>query len=63
MTLNILPFTRPYVWSIRSNWNTPDGLYFDPISGELFSVSKAPYVQYIGRLPSSYIQTTQPELI
>jgi hypothetical protein len=62
MILTVTPFTRPYVWSIRSNWNTPDGLYFDPTSGELFSVSNNPYVQYLGRLPSEYVKTNQSQM-
>ena len=59
MTLCITPYTRPYVWSIRSNWNTPNGIYYDPTSGELFSVSDEPYAQYIGRLPEIYLN--EPE--
>lgn len=54
MTLTIQPFKRPFIWSLRYNWNTPDGLYYDPDTGEVFSLSVEPYVMYIGRLPSTY---------
>lgn len=51
MTLELKPHKRPFVWSLRCNWNTPDGLFYDPVSGEMFSVTKKAYVQYLGRLP------------
>jgi hypothetical protein len=65
MTLNLLPHPRPYVWSIRANWPvTEEGLYYDPTSGEMFSVSDNPYVTYLGRLPKQYLnQPTQQELL
>jgi len=63
MTLQLQPFQRPYVWSLRCNWNTSNGLYYDPVSGEMFSVSKDTYVQYLGRLPSEYLNKQQMELV
>jgi len=63
MTLNLKPHRRPYVWSIRANWNVPDGLYFDPTSGEMFSVSNEAYVSYLGRIPDKYLKDTQLNLV
>ncbi len=64
MTQKLEPFKRPFVWSLRYNWNTPDGLYYDPVTGEMFSVTKESYVQYLGRLPDTYLsQSTQIELV
>ncbi len=64
MTLELKSFKRPFVWSLRCNWNTPDGLFYDPVSGEMFSVTKEEYVQYLGRLPKIYLnQPQQMELV
>lgn len=63
MTHELRPFKRPFVWSLRCNWNTPDGLFYDPVSGEMFSVTTADYVQYLGRLPEEYLNKQQLELL
>jgi hypothetical protein len=65
MTLHLKPHNRPFIWSIRANWSvTEEGLYYDPVSGEMFSVSDNPYVTYLGRLPKQYLnQPTQKKLL
>lgn len=63
MTLNLLPKRRPYVWSLRNNWDVPNGLYYDEVSGEMFSVTSKPYVMYLGRLPDEYLNKQQKELL
>jgi len=55
MTLNLLPLKEPFIWSIRANWNVPDGLYYNTTNGAMYSVTEEPYVQYMGRLPSRYL--------
>jgi len=62
MTLHLTPHTQPFIWSIRANWTVPNGLYYDPISGEMFSVTDYPYVSYLGRLPDSYTKESQPQM-
>jgi len=57
--MTVYPRKRPNVWSIRTNWDVPNGLYYNPTSGEMFSVSKEPYVLYIGRIPEEYLEKQQ----
>ncbi len=63
MILNIKPQERPFVWSLRHNWPVDDGLYYDPVSGELFSLTDKAYVNYLGRLPEVYLNKPQMELV
>ena len=62
MTYELKPHKRPFVWSLRCNWNTHDGLFYDANTGEMFSVSNSDYVQYLGRLPTEYLNKNQLEL-
>jgi hypothetical protein len=63
LILTVYPKERPYIWSIRANWPVPDGLYFDPTSGEMYSVSSEPYVMYVGRIPDKYLKDPQLNLV
>jgi hypothetical protein len=63
MTHTLHPHDRPFVWSLRCNWDTPNGLFYDPQTGEMFSVTKDTYVQYLGRLPKVYLKQQQLELL
>jgi hypothetical protein len=64
MNHTLQPSQRPYVWSIRDNWSVDNGLYYDPVSGEMFSVTSNPYVMYLGRLPDEYLkQSDQLNLV
>ncbi len=64
MTLTLIPERRPYMWSLRANWPVLEhGLYYDPVTGEMFSVSDSPYVNYLGRLPEVYLNKPQMELL
>jgi len=56
MTLILTPYREPFIWSIRANWPVDDGLYYNPYNGGMFSVTKEPYVQYMGRVPSNYLK-------
>lgn len=58
MTLELEPMQEPFIWSIRANWEVADGLYYNPVSGAMFSVTSEPYVQYMGRIASNYLDKT-----
>jgi len=55
MTLTLTPLQEPFIWSLRANWDTPNGLYYNPVNGGMFSLTDDPYVTYMGRLPSRYL--------
>jgi len=58
MTLTLTPMQEPFIWSIRANWDVPDGMYYNTTSGAMYSVTNDPYVIYMGRLPSNYLKET-----
>ncbi len=51
MEYTIKPCTQPFVWSLRSNWEIPNGTYYDTNNGSVFYLTDEPYVSYIGRIP------------
>jgi len=58
MTLTLTPLQEPFIWSLRANWDAPNGLYYNPINGGMFSLTDDPYVCYMGRVPSNYLKET-----
>ncbi len=51
MIYTIYPCTKPDIWPVRENWNYANGMYYDTRTGDLFLLSKEPFVSYIGRIP------------
>jgi hypothetical protein len=56
MILTLYPIQEPFIWSIRANWDVPNGMYYNTNNGAMYSVTDNPYVQYMGRIPSNYLK-------